>query len=57
MAHVISDECISCGSCEAECPEGAISEGEETYVIDPEKCTDCATCVDVCPTEAIAPAA
>ena len=25
MAHVISDECVSCGSCEAECPVGAIS--------------------------------
>lgn len=23
---VISDECIECGSCEAECPEGAIFE-------------------------------
>ena len=20
MAHVISDECVSCGSCEGECP-------------------------------------
>ena len=28
MAHVISDECVSCGSCEGECPVGAISEGE-----------------------------
>ena len=27
MAHVISDECVSCGSCEGECPVGAISEG------------------------------
>ncbi len=28
MAHVISDECVSCGSCEGECPVGAISEGD-----------------------------
>ena len=27
MAHVIGDDCISCGSCEAECPVSAISEG------------------------------
>ncbi|WP_277238228.1 4Fe-4S binding protein, partial [Merdimonas faecis] len=27
MAHVISDECVSCGACEAECPVGAISQG------------------------------
>lgn len=53
MAHVISDECISCGSCEAECPTEAISQGEEIFVIDPEKCTDCGACVDVCPVEAI----
>ena len=26
MAHVISDECVSCGTCEGECPVGAISE-------------------------------
>jgi ferredoxin len=56
MAHVISDECISCGACEPECPEHAISEGEDRYVIDPEKCTDCGTCVEVCPVEAISPA-
>jgi ferredoxin len=56
MAHKISDDCIVCGSCEAECPEGAISEGETQYEIDPEKCTDCGTCVSVCPADAISPA-
>ena len=56
MAHVISEECISCGACESECPEEAISEGDERFVIDAEKCTDCATCVDVCPVEAISKA-
>jgi ferredoxin len=53
MAHTINDECISCGACESECPEGAISEGEDKYVIDPEKCTDCGSCVEVCPSDAI----
>jgi ferredoxin len=56
MAHVISDECISCGACEPECPEEAISEGDEIFVIDAAKCTDCGTCVEVCPVEAISPA-
>jgi ferredoxin len=55
MAHQITDECIACDACLAECPDEAISEGDPIYVIDPEKCTDCATCVDVCPTEAIIP--
>lgn len=55
MAHVISDECIACGTCESECPTGAISEGDDKYVIDPGTCTDCGTCVDACPVEAISP--
>ena len=53
MAHKITDECISCGSCESECPEGAISEGDEIYVIDSKICTDCGSCVEVCPVDAI----
>jgi ferredoxin len=53
VAHKITDECISCGSCESECPEGAISEGNEIYVIDPKTCTDCGSCVEVCPVDAI----
>lgn len=53
MAYKISDECVSCGSCEPVCPVEAISEGEEKYVIDAEKCTDCGTCAETCPVEAI----
>ena len=33
MAYVITDECVSCGTCEDECPNDAISEGEDKYVI------------------------
>ena len=39
MALMITDECINCDVCEPECPNGAISPGEEIYVIDPHKCT------------------
>ncbi len=30
MAYVITDECVSCGTCEAECPSEAISQRERT---------------------------
>lgn len=55
MAHKISSECIMCGTCEAECPVNAISEGDNQYVIDPDECIDCGACADVCPVDAISP--
>ena len=60
MAFKISDECISCGACEPECPNQAISEGETTYVINPDKCTECvgsyasSRCAEICPVDACA---
>lgn len=53
MAYVISDECISCGSCAAACPCEAIAEGAEHYEIDPDKCAECGACAATCPVEAI----
>ena len=55
MAYVITDECVSYGSCAAECPSEAISEGADHFEIDADACVDCGTCADVCPTEAIQP--
>ena len=61
MAYKITDECISCGACEPECPNKAISEGDTTYVIDPNKCTECvgsnpsSQCAEVCPVDACVP--
>ena len=34
MAFVITDSCVSCGSCAGECPVGAISQGDGKYDID-----------------------
>ena len=53
MAHVISDDCIACGTCIGECPVEAISEGDGKYVIDADACLDCGTCEAECPNEAI----
>ena len=54
MALIITDECINCDVCEPECPNEAISAGDEIYEIDPNKCTECIghydtpQCVEVC---------
>ena len=53
MAHVIGDDCISCGSCESECPVGAISMGGDHMQIDASACVDCGACESACPTGAI----
>lgn len=53
MAYVITDQCVSCGSCESECPVEAISQGDTQYEIDPNTCVDCGSCVAACPTDAI----
>ena len=44
MAYKISDDCISCGACAAQCPVEAISEGDGKYVIDADSCIECGTC-------------
>lgn len=53
MAYTITDKCVSCGTCESECPVGAISQGDTQYNIDADACIDCGPCASVCPTEAI----
>ena len=53
MAYVITDVCLSCGTCEGECPVSAISEGDGKYEINADECVDCGTCAGVCPAEAI----
>ncbi|MDO4724227.1 MAG: YfhL family 4Fe-4S dicluster ferredoxin [Comamonadaceae bacterium] len=59
MALMITDECINCDVCEPECPNDAISMGQDYYVIDPLRCTECVghfdtpQCVEICPVACI----
>ena len=61
MATIITEECINCGACEPECPNSAITEGPEIYVINPELCTECVgfhdeeQCNAVCPVTCCVP--
>lgn len=57
MAYVITDSCVSCGTCQPVCPVEAISEGETQYNIDPDTCIECGSCAEVCPSGAINPPA
>jgi ferredoxin len=55
VSYKIVETCISCGACESECKNEAISEGDTIYVIDPDKCTECVgisqepRCIEICP--------
>ena len=53
MAYVIGDDCVKCGSCAAQCPVEAISEGPDKFVIDADACLECGACAAQCPAGAI----
>ena len=57
MAFIITEDCNLCDACVEECPNEAITEGDDIYTIDALKCTECvgyfdeAQCAEVCPME------
>ncbi len=61
MAYIITEECINCAACEPECPNEAITAGDDVYEIEPDKCTECvghfdeSQCAAVCPVDCCVP--
>ncbi|MCK9621875.1 MAG: 4Fe-4S binding protein [Methylobacter sp.] len=60
MALTINeDKCARCGVCEPECPNEAVFQTEDAYVIDSSLCTECKErygeplCESVCPNNSI----
>lgn len=59
MSLIITDDCINCDVCEPECPNEAIFQGKDIYVINPALCTECVghynepQCQQVCPVDCI----
>lgn len=59
MALIITEECTNCDACVPVCPNDAITEGDDIYVIAVDLCTECvghfeeSQCVEVCPADCI----
>ena len=48
MAYKITDKCISCGACAANCPVECIAQGDDIYEIDQDACIGCGACAAIC---------
>ncbi len=57
LAYMISSDCTHCGVCEFMCPQNAIREAPNQFVIRRQFCNGCGECIPYCPVRAIVPAA
>ena len=55
-AYMITSDCTNCGVCEFMCPQGAIREAPNQFVIRRQLCNGCGECTPYCPVRAIVPA-
>lgn len=55
MVYDVTYECFSCAACEAECPRGAISEGDSMLQANLTKCTEGSNRTTFCSMEACVP--
>lgn len=55
MAHPVieADECIVCGVCVDDCPQGVLELQDVATVVDEDSCIGCGVCLDSCPSGAI----
>ena len=51
MAHPVieADECIACGVCVDDCPQGVLELQDVATVTDEDSCIACGVCVESCP--------
>jgi len=57
MGYMISSDCVHCGVCEFMCPQSAIRDAPNQFVVRRQLCNACGKCVRYCPVRAIVPEA
>lgn len=51
--YFVTDNCIGCGACQADCPQSCIDFSDRKAVIRQQNCLHCGNCAAVCPVGAV----